>query len=204
MVRYLHTYHHFLTQLKLPHCGISFDTQYSFLLSNDCRFNYLLTFVLALLFEVLSNRHTNWFDNQKLYVDLSIKIRSGKMDIEQRKYVRFSVRNNTFAALRSGFEKVGKVNDISKKGLAFSYLSESIKAGSNRDFAEVDIFLSWDSFHLYKAPCKIVYDIQDPKSIKYNSIMTHRCGLHFGELIKTQSDLLELFLKNYTTGPLSP
>ena len=42
------------------------------------------------------------------------------MDIEQRKYVRFSVQDNAFAALRSGFEKIGKVNDISKKGLAIS------------------------------------------------------------------------------------
>ena len=58
------------------------------------------------------------------------------MDIEQRKYVRFSVQNDTFAALRSGFEIVGKVNDISIKGLALSYFIESIKAGSHRDFSQ--------------------------------------------------------------------
>ena len=125
------------------------------------------------------------------------------MDIEQRKYVRFSVQDNTFAALRSEFKKVGKVNDISKRGLAFSYLTESIEAGSDRDFSQVDIFLSGNSFQLPKVLCKIVYDIQDSKSIKNNSIMTRRCGLHFGKLIKSQSGLLELFLKNYTTEPLS-
>jgi hypothetical protein len=126
------------------------------------------------------------------------------MDIEQRKYARFSVQDNTFAVLRSGFEKVGKVNDISEKGFSFSYLTESIKAGSDSDFSEVDIFLSWDSFHLHKVSCKIVYDIQDSESITYGSIMKRRCGLHFGELIKSQSELLELFLNKYTTGPLSP
>lgn len=124
------------------------------------------------------------------------------MVVEQRKYIRFSVQDNAFAALRSGFERVRKVNDISKKGLAFSYLIEGIKAGSDKDYSEVDIFLSGDRFHLEKVHCKIVYDIQDPKSDK-NNIMTRRCGLHFGELIKNQSELLELFLKNYTTGPLS-
>jgi hypothetical protein len=125
------------------------------------------------------------------------------MDIEQRKYVRFSVQDNTFAALGSEFEKVGKVNDISKNGLALSYLIESIKVGSDRDFSKVDIFLSGNRFHLQRVPCKIVYDIQDSKSNKNDSIMKHRCGLHFGKLNKSQSELLDLFLKKYTTGPLS-
>jgi hypothetical protein len=124
------------------------------------------------------------------------------MNIEQRKYVRFLVQDNTFAAL-SGLLKVGKINDISVKGLAFSYLIERIKAGPEKDFSEVDIFLSGKSFFLHKVPCKIVYDIQGSKSNKNNSIMTGRCGLYFGELIKSQSELLELFLKNYTTEPLS-
>ena len=125
------------------------------------------------------------------------------MDKEQRKYIRFSVHDNTFAALGSEFETVGKVNDISIKGLTLSYLSESIKTSSERDFSQVYIFLSRGSFHLPKVPCKIVYDIQDPKSIKNNSIMRCRCGLHFDKLSKSQSELLELFLENYTTGPLS-
>jgi len=125
------------------------------------------------------------------------------MDIEQRKYVRFSVQNDTFAALRKGFEIAGKVHDISIRGLALSYLSESIKTGSDRDFSQVDIFLSGNGFYLPKVPCKIMYDIQDSKSIKNISIMMRRCGLYFGKLNKSQLDLLELFLKNYTTGQLS-
>ena len=87
--------------------------------------------------------------------------------------------------------------------MAFSYLTESIKAGSERDFSEIDIFFPGNSFFLHKVPCKIVYDIQGPKSNNNISIITHRCGLHFGELTKNQSEILELFLKDYTTGPLS-
>ena len=124
------------------------------------------------------------------------------MNIAQRKYIRFSVQDNAFAALRSGFEKVGKVNDISKNGLAFSYLMVSTNASSDRDYSEVDIFLSDNGLHLHKMPCKIVYDIQRPKSKKDNSIKFYRCGLQFGKLSKSQSELLELFLENYTTGPL--
>lgn len=124
------------------------------------------------------------------------------MDIEHRKYQRFSVKN-TFASLGSKFEIVGKVKDISIRGLALSYLSESINTASDRDFSQVYIFNSRNSFHLPKVPCKIVYDIQDSKAIKNNSVMGNRCGLHFGRPSKIQSELLELFIENYTTGLLS-
>jgi hypothetical protein len=125
------------------------------------------------------------------------------MEIEQRKYPRFTVQDNAFGALGSEFETVGEVTDISIKGLSLSYLSESIKTSSVRDFSQVYFFLSKNSFHLPKVPCKIVYDIQDPKYIEHNSIMMRRCGLHFGKLSTGQSELLELFLENYTIGPLS-
>jgi len=121
------------------------------------------------------------------------------MNIEQRKCIRFAVQNNAFAALGSEFDKVGKVNDISQQGLALSYLVESNKAGAYRDFSKVDIFLSRNGLHLHKLPCKIVYDVQDSKSNNNNDIVKRRCGLHFGKINKSQSELLELFLKNYTT-----
>ena len=124
------------------------------------------------------------------------------MDIDQRKYPRFSLQGDVFAALENGFEPVGKVKDISMKGLALSYLSDSIKPISYRKFSQVCIFLKRNGFYLPKVPCKIVYDIQDSKFIKNSSILRRRCGLHFGKLSKIQLELLELFLGNYTTGLL--
>ena len=120
------------------------------------------------------------------------------MDIKQRKYQRFSVQDNAFAALTNDIEKIGRVNDISIKGLALTYLSERVKSGLYRDDSEVEIFLTENKFYLPKVPCKIVYDIIDPKSDKNYSIMTRRCGLHFGEFSKSQLEKLELFIKNYT------
>ena len=125
------------------------------------------------------------------------------MDIKQRKYQRFSVQDNAFAALTNDIEKIGRVNDISIKGLALTYLSERVKSGSYRDDSEVEIFLTENKFYLPKVPCKIVYDIIDPKSDKSYSIMTRRCGLHFGEFSKSQLEQLELFIKNYTRRALS-
>ena len=125
------------------------------------------------------------------------------MDIKQRKYQRFSVQDNAFAALTNDIEKIGRVNDISIKGLALTYLSERVKSGLYRDDSEVEIFLTENKFYLPKVPCKIVYDIIDPKSDKNYSIMTRRCGLHFGEFSKSQLEKLELFIKNYTRRALA-
>ncbi len=124
------------------------------------------------------------------------------MYIEQRKYVRFLPQDDTFAALRSGFKKVGKVNDISIKGLAFSYLSETVEKDPDPYSYQVDIFLSENKFHLSNVPCKIVYDVPDSIYGKDYGIMMHRCGLLFKELTSLQSELLESFINKHTMGIL--
>jgi hypothetical protein len=125
------------------------------------------------------------------------------MGVERRKYIRFLVQDNTFATLGSVFDKAGKVNDISIKGLSFSYLSESIEAGSDSDSSRVDIFLPKNRFYLTNVPCKIVYDIPNHISGKNHSVMRYRCGLYFGKLPKIQLKLLDIFIKKYATEVLS-
>ena len=125
------------------------------------------------------------------------------MDIEQRKYVRFSVQDNSFAALRDGFKKVGKIDDISIKGLGFSYLSETTEVDTAGHFSKVDIFLSGNGFHLFNVPCKIVYDIPGSSPDRGFLVQMSRCGLQFGELTRSQLEQLEFFIEKYTTEPLS-
>ncbi|MCW9097754.1 MAG: PilZ domain-containing protein [Ignavibacteriaceae bacterium] len=125
------------------------------------------------------------------------------MGVERRKFIRFLVQDNTFATLGSVFYKVGKVNDISIKGLSFSYLSENIEAGSNSDSSRVDIFLSKNNFYLTNVPCKIVYDIPNHISSKNHSVMMYRCGLYFGKLPKIQLKLLSIFIKKHATEVFS-
>jgi hypothetical protein len=125
------------------------------------------------------------------------------MTIERRKYVRFLAQDMAFAAMRNGFKKVGKVNDISIRGLAFSYLSQTNEADADRYSSKVDIFLSGNGFYLSNVPCRIVYDIPDVTLYKGLFVKMSRCGLHFGELIESQSELLEFFIKNHTTGLVS-
>jgi len=124
------------------------------------------------------------------------------MSAERRKYVRFLAQDTAFAALRSGFKKVGRIKDISIGGLAFSYFSETCEMSSNSHVSQVDIFLSGNGFHLYNVPCNIVYDTPNVSDDEGFLVTMCRCGLHFGELTESQLEQLNFFIKHYTRGSL--
>ena len=125
------------------------------------------------------------------------------MVIEQRKYVRFLAQDNAFATLRIGFKKIGKVNDISEKGLSFSYLTKTAEADPDLHDSQVDIFHTGNGIHISNVPCRIVYDISDPTPDEGLFVKMSRCGLHFQKLTESQSDQLSIFIKNHTIGILS-
>lgn len=114
---------------------------------------------------------------------------------ERRRYIRFSTQRKTFAALRSGFDKVGKVLDISINGLSFNYITEDIPM---ENIFQVDIFQSENGFYLSNIPCRVIYDILNTNP-RYDLFIQHRrCGLCFGRLSKKQEDELLYFLRKYT------
>ena len=124
------------------------------------------------------------------------------MTIERRKYVRFLVKDSSFAALRNGFNKVGKIDYISINGLGFSFLSEITQVDSTDHHTQVDIFSSENGLHLFNVPCRIVYEIPDTTPDEGFPVQRSRCGLQFGELTRSQLEQIELFIENYTTGIL--
>jgi len=124
------------------------------------------------------------------------------MTIERRKYMRFLAKDNSFAALRNGFKKVGKIDDISINGLGFSYLGETTEVDTTGHFSEVDIFNSGNGFYLSNVPCRIVYEAPDSIPDEGFLLRMSRCGLQFGELNGSQLEQLELFIENYTAGSL--
>lgn len=129
---------------------------------------------------------------------------------QKRKHKRFLAKQNTFASFGSGFNKVGKINDISKGGLSFEYIffdeDEDRKA---KPVQRVDIFLTKDAFYLSNLPCKIVYD-GDKQVCKDNwnfistpTFTTRRCGLQFDALTEDQMEQLTYFIENHTSGPVA-
>jgi hypothetical protein len=122
--------------------------------------------------------------------------------IESRKFVRFLARGDSFAALRNGFKKVGKIKDISINGLGFSFLRKSTQVDLTNHHSQIDIFNTKNEFHLSNVPCRIVYET--PGAIPNEGFLVRmfRCGLQFGDLPRNQLEQLELFLENYTTGAI--
>jgi hypothetical protein len=118
---------------------------------------------------------------------------------EQRIHNRFTPKANAFAALGRKYTKVGKIKNISTGGLAFEYIAAE---EFNKEESQIDIFLVGTEFHLYRVPCRVIYniDIHVPKI--NNSLVeiytTKRCGVQFRELNKDIKMLLDFFLKYHT------
>jgi len=123
---------------------------------------------------------------------------ASSMESEQRKFVRFLVKDNIYAALRNGFKKVGKVHDISIKGVSFSYLNEVGAMDFESHDSQVDIFYSGKGFHLFNVPCKIVYENIDAGFHEGFFVKMVRCGMQFGDLSNMQFDLLNFLIKKCT------
>ncbi len=123
------------------------------------------------------------------------------MVAEQRKSTRYAAADNAFAALEPGFDKVGKIKDISVLGLAFEYITDEV---ADFKVSSVDIFLREEDFHISKIPCKAIYDISLETSganqFSPNGLMHKRCGLAFGSLPNTGRVMIAQFMEAYTTG----
>jgi hypothetical protein len=118
--------------------------------------------------------------------------------MERRKFTRFRVQDDAFAALRGNFSRVGKIYDISLNGLAFRYITNK---NPDKMFTLVDIFLTNNGFHLYEVPCTIIYEVKETTN-RLNDVVPYRCGIKFGSLDEEHQKELAFFLENHTTGTL--
>ena len=78
--------------------------------------------------------------------------------------------------------------------MAYEYI---LNETQNKGYAEIDIFLSGDSFYLPRIPSKIIYDTKIVE--KFQKVETRRCGVQFRNLTKEQAAKLDFLLKNHTT-----
>ena len=118
-----------------------------------------------------------------------------KKIFNQRRYARFRVPKDAFAALGPDYIKVGQIINISMGGLAFRYLAS--KGPSNA--SELDIFLAGRVFYLYKLPFETVRDFVT-NEMPFSSIYMKVCGLQFGDLTDKQKSDLRYFIQTHTIG----
>ncbi len=121
------------------------------------------------------------------------------METERRKFTRFVVPENVYAALGPSFSKVGRIKNISISGLVIEYLTDDDSVAGN---SRVDIFIRGEKFYLSKLPCKIVYDvpIEPSASSQVSGLIRKRCGVQFNRLTSRLRKRLEGFLKVGTIG----
>lgn len=106
-----------------------------------------------------------------------------------------SMAEVAMAVFRSKPVRMGRVIDISKDGLSFSYLETKLHP---RQSLGLEILLADCGFYLVKIPFQVVSDIRMPHEIPKASIANWRCGVKFGALKQNQADRLEHFLNNHT------
>jgi len=128
--------------------------------------------------------------------------RQDHVETERRQHKRFQADNLAFVVFRPGFNKWGKIKDISDSGLAIEYVTNEIYKEA---LSSIDIFTSHDHFYLPKVPCQVVYDttIFELQPVDRGSSQKRRCGLQFKELSEHQRDQIQFFLSNHTKGPVS-
>ncbi len=114
---------------------------------------------------------------------------------ERRKIERFQPDDQTFVVLRPDYTKLGKLIDISKRGLAFHYMASQVPLNAP---VQLDIFKGDNSLYLSKVPAKVVYDRQEETIFCYEQ---RRCGIQFDDLSEEQRTWLNDYIQHSTRVP---
>lgn len=124
---------------------------------------------------------------------------------EQRRHRRFEAPYGAVAALRHKTRsKIGLITDISRGGLAFSYIGNNIYyTKPPRKKLELDILLGAKNFYLDKVGCRIVLDHIPPGEKSTGIFSTKKCRIQFVELTSFQKSQVDFFIDNFTHDPAS-
>jgi hypothetical protein len=135
----------------------------------------------------------------------SIKKGKSLLD-ERRRHVRYRPAEGTFAAIGPGYEMVGRIRDISRGGLSFTYFDfKDVSKGPEQDFLsnQVDIYMLNNGFNLRGVRCVIVNNGRyAEKHIQFSGAMPalKRCGIRFESLSPEQEKELTRYLLSMTCG----
>lgn len=117
--------------------------------------------------------------------------------MKKRKHNRFKVKEETYVALMNDTIKVGQIINISKGGLAFSYIAKDTDI---QGWHKMNIFLSGNNFCLKEIPFRAISDFLIENDILFSTVLMRQCGGQFGELTPDQKMQLDYFIENHTTN----
>jgi hypothetical protein len=142
-----------------------------------------------------------------------------KAKTERRKHKRFSTRKAAFAVIgpekayldeikkmsmgeiacavyKSNPVKMGQIIDMSRGGLAFSYIAGKKLAGKA---VAVDILSAGNKFFLEKILFKTIMDVDAGEDFEIDPIQLKHQRIQFVDLSPDQKEKLEYFLSHCTT-----
>lgn len=107
---------------------------------------------------------------------------------ERRKAARYRIEGQTSAVITNLDRSVGRVLDLSYKGLAFSYNEQGAWVNQS-----LRMEISGEDFALSGLPAQIISDLPLPNSQQEQ----RRCGVRFTSLSILQKDMLESIIRQY-------
>ena len=119
--------------------------------------------------------------------------------IDQRAHRRFQVRIGAGAALNES--KMGAITNISRGGLAFSYIDIGGEHEKDRQVRPELSIVHEEGFALENIPCTILGEGSSPSQNLFGSSNINQCHIQFGQLTPEQKSQLENFLDNFTDNP---
>ena len=121
---------------------------------------------------------------------------------ERRRQKRLVPKVLAFAALAPDVEKLGKLKNISKVGLAFEYLSHTNEDQREQE-AEVALFMKDGEFYIENISCTVIYDrdVGRDRQVFINPFEQRCCGVEFNRLPQEKASRLESFLNKYAIDP---
>ena len=119
---------------------------------------------------------------------------------ERRQHPRYPVRDGEFEVFSRDSNIMGKLNNISRGGLAFQY---SPVEGRKAESETIDIMAkSPDLFYLPSVACRAMYDISMlAEDRTFTGAATRLCGVKIFRPTKEHEQKLALFIKKYGLEP---
>jgi len=117
---------------------------------------------------------------------------------DRRKHIRHCVKDGAVAIPRSSSAKIGRIIDISRKGLAIRYTG---KRNWLNGASQIDIMLiDDDNYYLSKLSAKIISDYECTFYVSGRMREEKRCGLQFLNLSDYQLTKIDQFIHKFTVG----
>jgi hypothetical protein len=125
---------------------------------------------------------------------IRLKTKENSLEAERRQHRRHSVRDDGIEIFSRETKLIGKLENISKNGLAFHYTPDRAEKAESDT---IDIMATGPArFYLSGLVCRMVYDISVlTEDQNFTGAVTRLCGMEFVRIEAEQK--LAFFLRNY-------